>query len=269
MIRKPVVAGRFYEGGKEALKREIQSCFKDPLPANKTFVKGVLSPHAGYMYSGHVAAAVLSRIEFPETFVILGPNHTGMGEPCAVFDSGSWETPLGSVEVDEELASNVLESSAVFQSDTAAHQSEHSIEVQLPFLQYLGAGFKIVPVCMSLYAYEELVEAGKGIVAAVKKTGRKVAVLASSDMSHYEPDAEAKKKDGHAIDAILRLMDRRLYDRVKREGISMCGIGPAVAMLNAAWGLGAKSAELVKYATSADVSGDYNSVVGYAGIIIR
>ena len=267
MVRRPVVSGQFYPGSANELRKMIKSLVQDE--ASKIEVVGLISPHAGYIYSGAVAAATISRIEFKDTFIILGPNHTGAGSPFALMKEGFWETPLGRVEIDSELAQGLLDESDYLSDDPTAHQYEHSIEVQLPFLQYFKPDVKIVPITLAHAPGTIFKELGKSIAKVVKKLGREAIILASSDMTHYEPQQSAEKKDREAIEAILSLDEDELLRRIDSLGISMCGYGPATSLISAAKELRAGEAELIKYQTSGDISGDYSSVVGYAGIIIK
>ena len=267
MLRHPAVAGHFYQGSAEALKKQVQGFI---IPgAKRVKALGIVSPHAGLMYSGTVAGAVYSSVELPDTFILIGPNHTGLGESVSLMSSGRWETPLGMVDIDEQLAAAILKKSTHIHEDTLAHLREHSLEVQLPFIQYFKQAFKIVPLQMLDTALTTCLEVGQAIAAAIKELGvQHVLIVASSDMSHYERAATAKEKDTKAIHQILNLDPKGLYRTVRDNGITMCGYGPAVAMLAACNALGASHAELVKYANSGDVSGDYDQVVGYAGIVI-
>ena len=266
MIREPVVAGQFYPASPKELRAMIRSLVDEK--AAKKEVIGIVSPHAGYPYSGPVAGAVLSRIKFKDTFVILGPSHTGRGKPFSIMTEGKWRTPLGEVEIDSELGKRILDGSSHLQEDALAHQYEHSIEVQLPFLQYFKPDVRIVPIVLAHATPEIYKTIGKEIAQAVKESKREVVLMASSDMTHYEPQELAKQKDNEAIKAMLDLDEDGLLKRVEEMNISMCGYAPVVALIAAAKELGAKSAELVKYQTSGDTTGDYSSVVGYAGIIV-
>ena len=266
MIRSPVVSGQFYPESPSQLKSMIEG-FVDK-EAVKEEVIGLVSPHAGYIYSGPVAGAVISRIKFNDTFIILGPNHTGRGKPFSIMTEGVWKTPLGEVEIDSELGKQILATSKHLEEDYAAHQYEHSIEVQLPFLQYFKKDIRLVPIILSYYPGATYKEIGKEIAKAVKELNKKVVIIASSDMTHYEPQKSAQKKDSQAIEAILDLNEDELLKRVDELNISMCGYGPTVSLLSAAKELGATGAELVRYQTSGDTTGDYSAVVGYAGIII-
>ena len=276
MLRHPAVAGHFYQGTAEALRKQVQGFI---IPgAKRVKALGILAPHAGLLYSGAVAGAVYSSVELPDTFILIGPNHTGLGASVSLMSSGRWETPLGTVDIDEQLAAAILKKSTHVHEDTLAHLREHSLEVQLPFIQYFKDAFKIVPLQMLDTALTTCLEVGQAIGAAIKERGARsaddepgrhhVLIVASSDMSHYESAASAKEKDFKAIHNILSLDPEGLYNTVKNHGITMCGYGPAVAMLTACKILGASEAKLVKYANSGEVSGDYEQVVGYAGIIV-
>ena len=267
MMRKPVVAGQFYPASASELRKMLSTLVDEQ--AEKEEVIGLVSPHAGYIYSGAVAGAVISRIKFKDTFIILGPNHSGMGKPLSIMTEGKWKTPLGEVAIDAELGKQILASSRHLQEDAAAHQYEHSIEVQIPFLQYFKPDVRIVPITLAYAGANAFKEIGREMAQAVRELKREVVIMASSDMTHYEPQDSAKEKDSQAIDAILNLNEDELLRRVTELDISMCGYAPAVSLISAAKELGARTAELVKYQTSGDTTGDYSSVVGYAGIIIK
>lgn len=267
MKRAPAVAGQFYYGTPERLRKQVEGLIDRH--ARKERAIGILSPHAGFMYSGKVAGAVYSSIEFPETFVLIGPNHTGLGEAVSVMPEGIWEIPTGSLHIDDALAGEILKNVPSARADSNAHMLEHSLEVQLPFISYFSDTARIVPIAVMSGDAETLKTLGLGISKAAGQTGRKVVIAASSDMSHYVSEETARMKDGLAIDRILALDPEGLYNTVRKEGISMCGCLPSVAMLHAAKALGAKEAFLVKYATSGEFSGDFNRVVGYAGIVIK
>tara|TARA_B100000315_G_scaffold50661_1_gene45186 strand:- start:2753 stop:3985 length:1233 start_codon:yes stop_codon:yes gene_type:complete len=232
-------------------------------------VIGLVSPHAGYIYSGSVAGAVISRIKFKDTFIIIGPNHTGNGKPLSIMTEGTWKTPLGDVEIDAELGKKILATSCYLEEDYRAHQFEHSIEVQLPFLQYFQPDIKLVPIVLSYLSGAVYKEIGKELAKTIKELNRAVVIIASSDMTHYESQESARLKDTQAIEAIMALNEDELLRRVRDMDISMCGFAPTVSLLAAAKELGASNAELVKYQTSGDTTGDYSSVVGYAGIVVK
>lgn len=267
MVRRAVVAGQFYNGTEESLKEQVKKYIDEK--AKKEGVVGILAPHAGFMFSGEVAGAVYSRIIFPETFVILGSNHTGAGDPCAIMTKGSWQTPLGEVEIDSDLACKILANSKSLKEDERAHSYEHSIEVQLPFLQYLGKEFKFVPICLSHLDLEICRDIGKAIAKPIKEGKEKVVIVASSDLTHYEPQEEANRKDKIALDVVIKLEPEELVSKVEELRISMCGVIPTTIMLMASKELGATKGELVKYMTSGDVIGDYRQVVGYGGALIK
>lgn len=267
MIRKPAVAYQFYPGESAALKKTMESLVKEK--SLKEDAVAIIAPHAGYIYSGKVAGSVYSRVNIPDNILLLGPNHTGLGERAALMSNGEWEMPFGKVAVNQAIAHLLIEESHIFSDDSTAHAREHSLEVQLPFIQYLNPKASIVPVTIMYMGYEECKELGKAVANAIRRYNDKILIVVSSDMNHYERDALTKKKDRKAIDKILALNPRGLMETVSSENISMCGVIPATVALAAAKELGAKKAELIDYATSGDTSGDYEHVVGYAGILIN
>ena len=267
MRRKPAVAGYYYPRGKKELFDSIKSMV-DP-NQEKEDALCIVSPHAGISYSGPVAGAVFSSVRLPGTFVILGPSHGGINSRAALMKEGVWGTPLGDVPLEPHLAGLIESSSSVIDENSSAHAGEHSLEIQLPFIQYFKKMFSIVPICISSYiTYKELEDLGKAVSSAIKKFSGEVMIVASTDMSHYVSQDEAKKKDYLAIKKVLELDPKGLYETVMEEKISMCGFQPTVAAIIAAKELGAKKTALVKYQTSGDISGDYLQVVGYAGIRI-
>ncbi len=267
MRRKPAVAGSFYPGKKELLIKELKSLI--PAEVEKEEAMGVLSPHAGYMYSGRIAGAVLSRVNIPDNVIILSPNHTGLGERGAIMKDGEWETPLGEVKINSELAELLLKRSNILRDDYRAHLREHSLEVQLPFIQYLKPDFKMVPITLMELSYKECEELGRTLASVISEYPSKILIIASSDMTHYESQEVAEEKDRKAIEELIRLNPNGLYETVHRYNISMCGYIPATVMLVACKEMGAYEGKLIKYGTSGDVSGDYYQVVGYAGVIIK
>ncbi|MGO9379721.1 MAG: AmmeMemoRadiSam system protein B [Dissulfurispiraceae bacterium] len=267
MKRFAAVAGQFYNGNPVRLKKQVEQYSIHN--AVRERVLAVLSPHAGLMYSGHVAGAVYSSIRFPSTFLLLGPNHSGLGTNMSMMGSGEWEIPTATFSIDTELAKRVREKVPLIVEDSQAHIYEHSLEVQLPFIAYSSDNCQILPITFMRATIEECAAAGRGIADAIRMVGYDVVIVASSDMSHYEQDAVARKLDKLAIDEILALNPEGLYSVVMREKISMCGLIPATIMLYAALELGAGEARIVKYATSGEVSGDFDRVVGYAGILIK
>lgn len=267
LIRHPQVAGQFYSANPAALKKELELFLLKKQEKKDVF--GLLAPHAGYMFSGKVAGACYSHINLTKTVIILGPNHTGLGPQFSIMTEGTWQMPLGDVVVDGLLAKSILEESQYLREDFKAHLYEHSIEVQLPFLQFLLPQVKIVPIIISsgeLRAYNEIANA---MAKTIKKSGKSHLIIASSDMTHYQPQKKAQENDNLAIEAILKLDERELLNRIEKLNITMCGYGPTACMLSAAKKLGAKAAHLIKYETSGEASGDYSSVVGYAGILVE
>jgi AmmeMemoRadiSam system protein B len=267
MIRPPAVAGRFYPADARELAQQVRDFV--PTECKKVSARGCMVPHAGYIYSGHVAGAVYGSLELPNRFIILGPRHFPRGEPLAILSEGAWQTPLGEAKIDEALAAELKRACPLLREDDVAHSREHSLEVQLPFLQRLVGDLRFVPVALATDRYAALEELGRAVAQVVAAQREPVLIVASSDMNHYESDAVTRVKDRRAIDRILALDARGLYDTVRRDGITMCGYGPAVALLTAACALGAKDAELIRYATSGDITGDREEVVGYAGIVVN
>ena len=267
MLREPAVAGRFYPADPAVLAADVRSYLSPAQPRTKAIA--CMVPHAGYVYSGQVAGAVFAKVEIPSCCIILCPNHTGRGHPLAAMDEGAWQTPLGKVSIDQDFAGNLLDAFPALTSDVAAHQFEHAIEVELPFLQTIRSDVRFVPIAVGTGRLLLLEKLGEAIAQVVQQSHEPVLIIASSDMNHYEDDATTRVKDHKAIDQILALDPGGLYNTVINESISRCGFGPAVAMLVAAKLLGAKQAELIQYATSGDVNSDLKAVVGYAGIVIR
>jgi hypothetical protein len=270
ILRHPAVAGRFYPGDPDDLRTEAQGYLSQSTSSAVATKKaiGCIAPHAGYMYSGHVAGAVFSQIEIPQLCVVLCPNHTGMGRALAMMSEGSWETPLGEVPIDAEFSIALQQRFPVLHNDPVAHRAEHAAEVELPFLQLKQPSLRIVPIALGTGHFEVLEQLGMALADVIARRGDPVLIVASSDMNHYESDLVTRAKDHRAIERILTMDARGLFDVVTQQNVSMCGFGPAVVMLTAARQLGAKSAELVKYATSGDVSGDREMVVGYAGVVV-
>jgi AmmeMemoRadiSam system protein B len=266
VVREPAVAGRFYPSNSTQLTKDLNSYLSPQ--KEKLNAIGCIAPHAGYMYSGHVAGAVFSKIEIPRRCIIIGPNHTGRGHPLAIMKKGEWRSPLGLVTIDEEFADHLTETFPAITPDSEAHRFEHAVEVEIPFLQTLRSDLSLVPIVVGTGQLVILEHLGKAIAQVVQASPGPVLIVASSDMNHYEDDATTRVKDNKAIERILALDARGLHETVLTESISMCGFGPAVAMLTAATRLGAQKAELVEYATSGDISGDRERVVGYAGIVV-
>lgn len=277
MVRPPAVAGAFYPDDPRELARQIQEFCANSGERPKAPAIACVVPHAGYMYSGHVAGAVYAELDIPERCILLGPRHFPQGQPLAILTEGSWRTPLGDAEIDSQLATDLAQACPRLREDPAAHAREHSLEVQIPFLQQLAQqhtrSFRFSPVVLASDRYPVLEELGRAVARTVVKADAAqsgpVLILASTDMNHYENDAATRIKDGRAIERILALDARGLYDTVRNEGITMCGYAATVATIVAVCELGAAEARLVRYATSADANGDYSRVVGYAGVIIR
>jgi MEMO1 family protein len=270
MVRPPVVAGRFYPSDPQELARQIDFFCLDSLTAKGKKVRALacVVPHAGYMYSGQVAGAVYSLIDIPARCILLGPRHFPQGQPMSILTEGSFETPLGEAPIDAALAAALARADPMLREDPIAHQREHSLEVQIPFLQRLAKDFRFVPVVLVSDRYGALEDLGRAVARVAAGCEEPVLIIASSDMNHYENEAITRAKDAHAIERILALDPRGLYDVVRNERISMCGYAATVAMLVAVVELGAKEAKLIRYATSGDVSGEHEQVVGYAGIVI-
>jgi hypothetical protein len=267
MVRPPAVAGRFYPAEARKLSKQIEEY--SPHETTQVRALGCVVPHAGYMYSGHVAGAVYSSIEIPSRCILLGPRHFPQGQPLAILTEGSFVTPLGEARIDEELAEDLARECPLLREDPIAHAKEHSLEVQIPFLQQLRGDFRFVPVVLGTDRYSAMEQLGHAVATVVAARNDRVLVIASTDMNHYESDAITRAKDKRAIERILALDARGLYDTVRAEEISMCGYAATAAMLTALRDLGAKEAALIRYATSGDITGDREEVVGYAGIVIR
>jgi AmmeMemoRadiSam system protein B len=276
-VRRPSQAGAFYEGNAESLKRQIENCFLHKLGPGKIpevakagprQVVGLVCPHAGYMFSGPVAAHAYYKLALdgkPDVVVIFSPNHTGYGSALAVMNEGVWRTPLGDVEVDDETANQIVHESRIIDVDELAHRFEHSIEVQLPFLQYLyGSEFKIVPICFLMQDLPSARDVGQAVAKVL--AGKNSVIIASSDMTHYEPQERATEKDRLALEAVEAMDEAKFYSIVEAQRITACGYGPIAALITAAKILGTKEAKVLSYKTSGDVTGDYSSVVGYAAV---
>jgi len=265
-VRHAAVAGRFYPDDPAVLLSDLRSYL---VPQKETIAAiGCVAPHAGYMYSGPVAGAVYAAVDVPSRCIVMCPNHTGRGTPLSILSEGAWETPLGKTAVDSALAHELKARCALLAEDAEAHRSEHAVEVQIPFLQSKRKDATFVPIVLGTGRFEALQALGEAVAEVVAKQPERVLIVASSDMNHYENDAITRVKDHKAIERMLALDPRGLFEVVMKENISMCGFGPAVAMLTAALRLGATQAKLVKYATSGDVSGDRDMVVGYAGVVV-
>jgi len=268
MIRPPAVAGRFYPDDPDLLRAAVDSFLQDDAPLKKIRARACVVPHAGYVYSGSVAGEVYKRIEIPPRVILIGPRHFPRGASLAIISKGAWQTPLGNVPVDSPLAEKILRAFPVLQEDAVAHGGEHSLEVQLPFLQRAVPSFAFVPIVIGPARWETLEALGEALASVISAEREPVMLIASSDMNHYESDSVTRMKDRRAIDPILALNGRQLFETVRDEKISMCGVAATSAVITAAHRLGATQGELVRYATSGEVNGDLAEVVGYAGIVV-
>jgi AmmeMemoRadiSam system protein B len=269
MVRLPIVCGRFYPSDAEELVHQVASLCATSDDEPRQRAVACLVPHAGYYFSGQVAGSVYARLDLPRRFLLLGPRHFPRGKPQAILSQGAWQTPLGRVEIDSDLAAELKAACPGLAEDEVAHRDEHALEVQLPFLQCLTTDFRFVPIALGTVNYGDLEALGCAIAAVVARQSDPVLIVASSDMNHYESDEITRRKDHRALEGLLTLDPRRLYDTVRRECITMCGFGPVVAMLIASRLLGATRVNLVRYATSGDINGERDQVVGYAGVIVN
>ena len=264
MQRQPAVAGQFYPGSGQKLRAALDQLIpQNPAPRP---VKGVISPHAGYVYSGAIAGKLFSQVTIPDTVLVIGPNHHGSGAAAALYPDGEWLTPLGSLAVNSSLNALLLHHGPYLQSDHVAHLHEHSLEVQIPFIQYLRPDVTISAICIGHGDYAPLRDIGQGIAAAIREYGKEVLIVASSDMTHYESADSAREKDHQALERVLALDGKGLLEVCHSQRITMCGVVPATVMIEAALTLGASYAELVAYGNSGDVTGDTRQVVGYASV---
>jgi MEMO1 family protein len=266
MARMPAVAGQFYPDDPQQLRRMIQPWLEGSVPRRPA--AGVVVPHAGYVYSGAIAGATFARIEVPSRVVIIGPNHHGFGHPAAVYADGDWLTPLGSVPIDATFAAALLSAAPETAADPAAHRFEHSLEVQVPFLQLSNAQLRIVPLCLGHLPLDRLLAVGTALGDLITADPEPTLIVASSDMTHYEPGEVARRKDLRAIDQLLALAPEGLLETVRADHTTMCGVLPATVLLAAARRLGCTEAELIRYGNSGDVTGDQREVVGYAGVVV-
>ncbi|HEY3309381.1 MAG TPA: AmmeMemoRadiSam system protein B [Desulfuromonadaceae bacterium] len=267
MKRQPAVAGQFYTDNPSRLEKELASLII-PAPKGQTKAKGIVSPHAGYIYSGAVAGQVFAAIEIPPTVLIIGPNHHEAGVPAALYPDGEWITPLGSVAINSKLNMLILKHVPLIKSDSLAHQSEHSLEVQVPFIHHLRPDVTISALCVGYGDFAAVKQIGEGLAAALQDYGGEVLIVASSDMTHYESAESAQRKDELALARVLALDPEGLLQICRTERITMCGVVPTAIMLVTARELGANQASLISYATSGDVTGDNSQVVGYAGLMV-
>lgn len=271
MIRQPAVAGKFYTNDPDQLREDLEEMVLDreaSVPGGDGRAIGVVAPHAGYIYSGKVAGSLYGAVRVPDTVLVLGPNHTGIGAPAALWPSGEWLTPLGAVPVSSRFSKLILKHAHQVREDLSAHRFEHSLEVQLPFLQYRNPTVSIAALCISLPDFDSITRLGQGIARAISEYGDEVLMVASSDMSHYESARAAKAKDDLALAQLAALDPEALLKVCREKDISMCGVIPTAVMLVAAKALGATSSRLVSYATSGEVSGDLQRVVAYAAVTV-
>jgi MEMO1 family protein len=264
MQRQPAVAGQFYAGNSRQLHEDLAEMIPES-PVRRRVI-GIIAPHAGYIYSGSIAGQVYAAIEIPSTVLIIGPNHHGTGAAAALYPDGEWRTPLGTIPINPRLNSLLLDSVPYLQADVVAHQQEHSLEVQVPFIQYLQPDASICALCLGHGDYSALSRIGEGIASAIRAYGEDVLIVASSDMTHYESAESARRKDNMALERVLNFDPEGLLQVCRQERITMCGVAPAAVMLVAAARLGAAQTELVAYGTSGDVTGDNRQVVGYAAV---
>lgn len=280
MMRKPAVAGYFYESDEQLLKERIKWCYTHPIGpgripgklGNKRSIKGLISPHAGYEFSGPVAAfsyLELAEDGLPETVLILCPNHTGMGSGLSTMTQGGWQTPLGEVPIDTEFARKLVDNYPLMDDEPSAHIQEHSCEVQLPFLQELGQDFKLVPICMMMQDLETSQELGGAIALTAQELGQDLVVIASTDFTHQMPHKVAVAQDKKVLDAIESFDEQEMFKRIISNNVTMCGYGPVATTMAASKAMGAHNATILKYATSGDTSGNYTSVVGYGSAVFR
>jgi AmmeMemoRadiSam system protein B len=265
--REAVVAGQFYPGQPKVLRKTVESFIQRP--KSLLAAKAVVVPHAGYIYSGSTAGAVFSAVQLPERIIILGPNHTGRGAALSLAPAGVWQTPLGAVSIDEELNRRLLSECPGLQEDLSAHAHEHSLEVQLPFLQVLRPDFRFAAICVGTADYGSLEGLGHGMARIARSLKESILLVASSDMSHYQSADVAARQDKFAIDRFLAIDPPGLYRVVLEKDISMCGFAPAVAVLIAVRDLGASKGQLIRYTNSGEASGDFNRVVAYAGMAVE
>ena len=262
-LRLPIVAGEFYPGDEAALRRELATYV---VAAERKRYLGALCPHAGYVYSGPTAGELFARLDVPAAVVLLGPKHHSAGAPYAVWPAGAWRTPLGDASVDEEVAAALLQNCPLLEADESAHRPEHSLEVIVPFVQYVNPDAAVVPVALGPMSSAAVRETGEGVAGALEPFGDDVTVVVSSDMTHYESAASAERKDALAIERLKELDAEGLLEVVGSHDISMCGVWPAAVALVAFRALGASGGTLIRYANSGEASGDYGHVVGYAAL---
>lgn len=266
MRRMAAVAGQFYPAQKETLHEQVSNYVQQKLEPQPAI--GIMVPHAGYVYSGVIAGQTFGSVQVPDRVVLLGPNHTGYGAVQAVFPAGSWQTPLGDVLIDSSLAEQIIAGASEATADELAHRYEHSLEVQVPFIQVLAPHARLVPICLGHAPLEQLLKFGHGLGRLLAAQSEPTLLVASSDMTHFESAESARQRDMRALEKVLALDAEGLYRLVAAEHISMCGVVPTVVMLAAAKELGATKGTLVRYGNSGETTGDNAEVVGYAGVVI-
>ncbi|MBI1967230.1 MAG: AmmeMemoRadiSam system protein B [Gemmatimonadetes bacterium] len=270
-MRAPAVSGRFYPAQREVLERDLRTLLAEAGDPPRRRALAAIVPHAGYVYSGATAARVFAALELPSLVVVLAPNHTGVCRAeggASLWEAGTFRTPLGDVPIADQFAQALLDAEPLVGVDHEAHRAEHAVEVELPFLQLLRADVRIVPLVLAWDAWEACRALGDSLARVVRRWPEPVLLLASSDLNHYEPASVSEPKDKRALEAVVALDGSELLQRCRRERISMCGRGPAATTLAAATSLGAERAEVVDYRHSGWVSGDYDAVVGYGGVVI-
>ena len=265
-MRKPVVSGTFYPSDRTTLEKEILSFLRSA--DDRIKARAIMVPHAGYVYSGAVAGAVYSSVHLPRRFILLGPNHTGHGKPLSIYPKTGWHTPLGVGSIDSELTQLLIANCPDLQEDSAAHAREHSLEVQVPFLQSLVPDMSFAAICIGTGEYPMLQTLGKSMATVIRMLAEPILMISSSDMNHYESAAKTREKDQYAIERIRAVDPEGLLHAVREHDISMCGFAPTVATLTACRELGSTEGILVRYANSGEINGDYDRVVGYAGMVV-
>jgi AmmeMemoRadiSam system protein B len=266
MLRKPAVAGQFYPSDPVALTEMLTDFC--PRQAHNTTPVGLMVPHAGYIYSGAIAGKVYDHVTIPNRIILLGPNHHGTGHSGAVYPSGSWRTPLGDIEIDASIAGDLLSATSYLKADTKAHLHEHSLEVQVPFIQHLNRQTSLVPICLAYQPLSQLLAIAEAISSIVSRSSEPISVIASTDMTHLETAQNALLKDRLAIYRVEEVDAEGLYRIVVEQNISMCGFMPTVVLLKVAKLLGETRSEIVVYGNSGDVTDDYSNVVAYAGALV-
>ena len=267
MIRNSIVDGQFYPSDATKISKVIKEF--GPREGAQISAKGIILPHAGYPYSGKVAITTVAKVLPKKKLLMLGPNHTGLGASFGLWDRGAWKTPLGQIEIDQDLAKVILDAGNSIRPDYLCHQQEHSIEVELPIIQHFFKEFKFVPIACKISNIQTYKKVAEQIVEAVKGDKENLLMVASTDLTHYESDSVARKKDREAIEAIINLDEKDLLQKVDKFNITMCGVAPVVVLILCLKKLGAKKSQVALYQTSGDVCGDKESVVGYVGIIIK